>query len=194
MSLSDGRPVAALDASYDFANGLYLSLAGHLVATKSEGVRFLGVAAGGGYAVRLGPIMNADFGIVHSRYTHYSGSHGRLRYTEVYAGISGKFIGTRLSISPDYLGSARWTAHAGVDGHIDLSRLTVINGEIGLLTGLGGTYARAGRSELDAQLGVNQRIGPVVFHAALSARSRHYRYKGPANRHAALVIGISTAL
>lgn len=194
VSLSGSRPVGIVDLSYDLRNGLYAALSGRVVATRDEGLKPLGLVANAGYATRLGPNTTADFGVVHSRYSHYSGLDAGRSYTEVYSGFSGKFMGARLSVSPDYLGNARWTAYGNIYGHLSLSTRTVIEGEIGALSGLGSHYRGIGRPQFDARLGVDHRLGPVSLHAALTAHGQHYLYSGPTGRHLALVVGVSTGL
>lgn len=194
VSLSDGRPVGILDISYDLPSGFYAAASGRAVLTKDEGPQLLGFGFNGGYAVRLRPSLTADFGAVHSRYSHYSGLTEARSYTEVYAGLSGKLIGARISVSPNYLGSEHWTAYGEIDGHFDLARLTVIEGAIGVLSPIGGSYRGRGRPQLDARLGIAHRLGPVTLHAAVSTRSRAYLYPGHSHGRTALVLGVSTAL
>lgn len=193
VSLSDRRPVGIVDLSYDLPNGLYVALSGRLVATGNEGVKPLGFAANAGYAKRLSPGVAADIGIVHTGYSHYSGLDAGRSYTEIYAGLSGKLIGARLSVSPDYLGIARWTTYGEIDGHLDLSPKTAIEADIGALMGLGNRYNAISRPQFDARLGISQRLGPVTIRAAVTARSRDYLYSARSRHPIALVIGASAA-
>lgn len=193
VSLSDRRPVGIVDLSYDLTSGLYAALSGRFVAAEDEGVKPLGFVVNAGYATRLRPGMTADFGVVHSEYSHYSGLNSGRSYTEVYAGLSGKLIGARLSVSPDYLGHAQWTAYGEINGHLDLSTRTAIEAGIGALSGLDDRYHGLSRPQFDARLGIDHRIGPVTLHAALTARGRDYLYSARSHHPVALVIGASTA-
>lgn len=196
VSVSDGRPVATLGLSYDAVSGLYANVTGTLVMAREEGPRLLSGAFNGGYAVRLRPNVTADFGVSHTRYSHYSGlSYGR-NFTEAYAGLAGKTFGGRISVSPDYFGIARWTVHGELDAHVDLSRTTTLEGEVGLLTPLGrGAYEAKLDNQLDARLGLAQRAGPVTFHASVSGRNGSEEIYGRHGRHrVALVLGVSTVL
>src|SRR5437868_7721981 len=165
ISLSDGRPVGIIDLSYDASNGLYGAVSGSVVDTRDDGVRVLSVTLNGGYATRLRSGLTADVGIVHSRYSHYSAVASGRAYTEVYAGLSGKLVGTRLSVSPNYLGGARWTAHGEINGHVDLSTRLLVDGEVGVLVPFG-RAANGGisQAEVDARVGIAQRMGPVTLH------------------------------
>lgn len=195
-SLSDGRPVGILDVSYDAANGLYAAASGSVVATPHEGVKGLGLALNGGYAKRLRPDLTLDVGAIHSRYSEYSGIASGRSYTEFYAGLAGKFVGTRFALSPNYIGRAEWTFRGEINAHADLTRDLLLDGSIGALVPLGGAnYPRAGRAQWDARLGLAQRLGPVTLHAAVTARGKSPDiYAGRRHRRAALVLGISTAL
>lgn len=196
ISFSDGRPVGILDLSYDSPNGLYGAVSGSVVATRSEGLKALGVTLNTGYAKRLRSGLTADVGIVHSRYSHYSGVAGGRGYTEVYAGLSGKLLGARLSISPNYLGAAHWALHGEINGHVDLTSKLLLDGQIGLLMPMGsGGYNGNSRPIMDCRLGVSQQVGPVTLHAALTTRSGGSEiYAGRGHGRTALVVGISSAL
>jgi len=196
-SLSDGRPVGILDLSYDAPNGLYGALSGSLVASRHDGVQPLRLAANAGYAKRLRSGFTVDIGAVHSRYSKYSGigSSGR-SYSEVYAGLAGKLVGARVSISPDYIGAAHWTAHGEINGHIDLSSKWFLDGEIGVLVLLGNAaYHASSSARLDARAGIARRLGRFTLHAAVTTHT-----EGPdiytirEHGRTALVVGISSSL
>ena len=194
-SLSDGRPVAILDLSYDAPNGIYGTVSGSVVAARGEGARPLRLALNAGYARRLRSGLAADLGIVHSRYSRYSGVSSGRSYTEVYAGLSGKIIGGRLSLSPNYLGAAHWTMRGEINGHVDLTPKFLLDGEIGVLVHVGGGYHDSSRSQFDARVGIARRIGPITLHAAVSARGAGPDiYAGGQHSRAGLILGVSSAL
>lgn len=195
-SLSDGRPVGIIDVSYDRAGGFYADASGIVVAARHEGLRPLGLALNAGYARPIGHGLTFDVGAVHSRYSHYSALVGSRSYTEAYAGVSGKFIGARLSVSPNYIGPAHWTLHGEINGHANLSRTLVIDGSLGVLGPLGSRgYQGASRPQWDARLGLSQRAGPVQLHAAITARANSSQnYVSRWHRRVAIVLGISSAL
>ena len=194
-SLSDGRPVGILDISYDAPNGIYAAISGSIVASRDDGLKGLGLALNGGYAARVRRDLTLDVGVIHSRYSEYSGLASSRVYTEVYAGLAGKSVGTRLSISPNYLGPARWTLHGEINGHVDLTKDLIVDGTVGALFPFGeGAYKGAGRGQWDARVGLAQRAGPVTLHAALTARGQSNDIYA-AHRHGriAAVLGISAA-
>jgi uncharacterized protein (TIGR02001 family) len=196
FSLSDGRPVGTLDLSYDAPNGLYAAASGSVVASRGEGLKLLGASVNGGYAQRLRSGLTIDVGAIHSRYSRYSGLASRRSYSEVYAGLAGKLFGARISVSPDYLGFAHWTAHAELNGHVDLSRRIFADGEVGLLVPLGaGDYQASLQPQVDARAGIARRFGTITLHMAVTARSGFGDfYAARGHGHTALVLGISTTL
>jgi uncharacterized protein (TIGR02001 family) len=194
LTLSDGRPVGIIDLSYDASDGLYAALSASVVAARHEGLRPLGLALNGGYAVRVRSGLTADFGIVHARYSRYSGVANTRSYTEFYGGISGRYIGARLSVSPSYVGTSSWTLRGEANGHIDITRKLTLDGAIGALVPIGRSYNGSG-VEWDGRVGLARRIGPVSLHAALSGTAGgRYVYTARRRSRTALIFGISTAL
>jgi hypothetical protein len=195
VTFSDARPVGILDLSYDSPTGLYAALSGGVVATRHEGLRALGLTINGGFAKRVRPGLTADIGIVHSRYSHYSGLVSGRSYTEFYAGLAGKVVGARVSLSPNYAGTVRWTLHTELNGHLDLTRGLSADGSVGVLNPIGGGYTGSSRAVWDARLGIAQRFGRISLHGALTTRSRGQEaYIYGRHRRTALIFGISTAL
>ena len=196
VSVSDGRPVGTVDLSYDAPNGFYGNLSGTLVATRDEGIKALSVVFNSGYATQLRSGLTADFGVSHTRYSHYSSLSSGRAFTEAYAGLAGKILGGRISVSPDYYGFARWAAHGELDAHVDLSRNSAVDGEAGLFVPLGhSTYEGSLHPEFDVRVGFAQRAGPVTFHAAVSGRSGDDSiYGGHGHGRVALVLGLSATL
>lgn len=195
VSLSDYRPVALVDLAYDAPGGLYAALSGSLVASADAGLQPLGLVVDGGYARRLRSGASLDLGIVHSRYSHYSGLSGGRSYTEAYVGLTGRLLGARVSMSPDYLGAAHWTLHGAVNAHKDLSPRLFLDGEIGLLVPVGSrAYSDHLRPVLDARAGIARRMGPITLHAAVTARGGRYAYAGRNRAPIGVVLGISAPL
>lgn len=193
-SLSEERPVAVLDLSYDDASGVYAALSGSGVESR-EGLRFLGVQLNGGYAKRLRSGLTLDVGAVHSAYTSYSGLGGSRSYTELYAGMTLKSVSSRLSISPDYFGRG-WTVHPEVTGQIQPARNLNISADIGLLIPLShATYWKRSYAIYDARLGVDRAIGRFTLHGAVTSRGKDRNvYTGHRASRNAIIVGLSYAL
>ena len=194
-SLSDGRPVAILDLSYDLPTGLYASASGSVVASRGHGIQPLRLALNGGYATTAWPGLIADVGVIHARYSRYSGLAADRAYTEIYVGLGAKMAGARLSLSPDYLGYARWTLRGELSGHVDLSPTLGVTGIAGALVPLDEHYVGRSRATWDARLGIAKRVGRVSLQAAVTARGKGGNLYGARNhRRAALIVGISSPL
>jgi uncharacterized protein (TIGR02001 family) len=174
-SLSSGRPVGILDLSYDAPNGFYAALSGSAVATRHDGLQPLGVQLNGGYAKRLSSGLTFDLGIVHSNYSTYSSRNADKSYTEVYAGLAGKTLSSRISISPDYLKPGAWTVYGEVDATVPAGKKLRVAGHLGLLTPLDrrGYSGDTLRPELDWRLGLARDLGPVTLTIAWTGISRN---------------------
>ena len=117
-------------------------------------------------------------------------------YSEIYAGLSGKHVGTRFSLSPDYLGKAHWTVHWEINGLANLTASLYLDGQLGVLLPLG-SYGSSGSIHgiWDARLGLAQRVGRVSLHGAVTARGRNTVVYGNWGRsRVAVILGISTSL
>ena len=194
FSLSDGHPVATLDFSYDNPNGFYAAASGTLVESPSDGFRPLGLQLDGGYATQLNSSFTADVGIVNARYSTDSGLRSGLSYTEIYAGISGKQLSSRVYFSPRYFGSGA-TVYAEVDAQIPAWHDFAIESHGGVFIPLY-TYSRAGRSvtRYDWQIGLSRPVGRLIFHAAVGAGGPRQDYYGDYSAGHAVTAGIDFAL
>jgi uncharacterized protein (TIGR02001 family) len=196
-SLSGGRPVGILDLSYDAPNGLYAALSGSVVATRHDGLQPLGVQLNGGYAKRLPSGLTVDVGVVHSNYSSYSSRNARKSYTEVYAGLAGKTLSSRVSLSPDYLKPGAWTVYGQVEATVPAGKKLRVTGHVGLL----GPLDRRGytgdtlRPELDWRVGLARDVGPVTLSVAWTgiSRNRDLDQERSYGREA-LIFGITYAL
>jgi uncharacterized protein (TIGR02001 family) len=196
-SLSGGRPVGVFDLSYDAPNGVYAALSGSAVATRDEGLQPLGLQLNGGYAKRLSSGLTVDVGVVHSNYSRYSNRIARPSYTELYAGLAGKILSSRISLSPDYLKPDAWTVYGEVDANVPAGKKLRVTGHVGLLTPLdrSGYSGDTLRPELDWRLGLARDLGPVTLSVAWTgiSRNRDLDQERSYGRHA-LIFGITYAL
>jgi uncharacterized protein (TIGR02001 family) len=180
-SLSDGRPVAILDLTYDAPNGLYAAVSGSVAATRNDGLQPLGLQLNGGYARRLNPNLTLDVGATRSTYSHYSSRAAYQSYTEAYAGLSGKYLSGRIYLSPDYLKPGLWSAYGELNGSVATGTSLRFTGHAGLLLPFeryagGEEY----RPEFDWRLGLDRDFGPVtasVFWTGTKHREERYPYR-----------------
>jgi uncharacterized protein (TIGR02001 family) len=197
-SISDGRPAAVLDLSYDDPSGAYAGLSGSVVTGSSELVRPLSVQLNGGYARRLSHGLTLDVGAVASIYSHYSSTAPGRGYAEVYAGLSGKALSARLSFSPDYYLSDGATVYGEANGNIGLGYRFRLDGHVGMLALLD-QRSSGYRAPVDWRLGIVRELGPVAVEVAWVGHDRAPRPFGSrllrARRdHNALIFSVTTAL
>jgi uncharacterized protein (TIGR02001 family) len=195
-SLSGGRPVAILDLSYDAPDGFYAALSGSIVATRHDGVQPLGVQLNGGYAKRLSSGLTVDAGVVHSNYSSYTTQGSRKTYTEMYAGLAGKLLSSRISVSPDYLRPGAWTVYSQADVNLPAAKKLHVIGHLGMLVPLNkrrdvDTY----RPQFDWRLGLARDLGRVSASVAVTGTSRGQDVdRRGSYRRAALVVGLTFGL
>jgi uncharacterized protein (TIGR02001 family) len=196
FSLSDGRPVAIFDLSYDAPIGFYAAASGSLVATRDDGVQPLGLQLNAGYAKRLQSGLTVDVGAIHSAYSEYSSRGSAHSYTEAYAGLAGKLISTRVSVSPDYLSHGAWTVYGELNGTVPAGSKLRFTGHVGMLVPV--EYRSAAnryRHEFDWRVGVARDIGRVSIHADWTgARPGDDIYSAHSYRRSRLVLGLTYAL
>jgi uncharacterized protein (TIGR02001 family) len=192
-SLSAGRPVGIIDLSYDDPSGAYAALSASAM-TGPDGPRPLKLQLGGGYARRLRSGLTLDVGAVASRYAGYANTKGGRSYAELYAGVAGKLISSRLYLSPHYFGPHTRTVYGEVDGHVPLGSHFGLETHAGLLVPFNG-YGQASRAQYDWRLGISRDIGRIALHAAWAGGGpgRDY-YKGEEHRRSALIVGASLVL
>ena len=157
----------------------------------------LGVQLNGGYAKRLSSGLTIDFGVVHSNYSRYSSRNADKSYTEVYAGLAGKILSSRISLSPDYLKPGAWTVYGEVDATVPAGKKLRVTGHVGLLAPLDrrGYSGDTLRPELDWRLGLARDVGPVTLSVAWTGISRNRDlYQERSYGRQALIFGITCAL
>lgn len=192
-SISDHHSVALLDLSYEDPNGLYVAASGSAVADSGE-VRPLGLQVNGGYSKRLLSGVTLDLGVVHSEYSRYSSAAGN-SYTELYAGLTHKYLTGRVHVSPHYFGSGTWTAYGEINADVGLGRKLSFNGHAGMLVPVRNRDEPETRAAYDWRLGISRQFGRVSAHAAWTGGQLFRRYDGYGRRStSAVVFGISCIL
>jgi uncharacterized protein (TIGR02001 family) len=194
-SLSQGRPVALLNLSYDHQGGVYGAASGSAVLGSDDAVEPLSLQLNAGYARRLPSGMVVDFGITHSSYSRYA-SRGSSSYTEIYAGVSRKLLTARISYAPHYFADGYSTFYGEVDANFSPMAKLNLNAHIGLLAPLDypGEFEKP-RAQHDWRLGVAHQLGRLSLHAFVTGGGpgRDY-YRGHYHDRTALVIGLSSPL
>lgn len=195
-SLSDDRPVAILDVSYDAPDGLYGAASGIFVASRDDGIQPLGIELNAGYAKTLKSGVALDVGVTRSSYSHYSSRGPGKSYTEGYVGLAGKLLSARLSASPDYLKFSTWTVYGELNGHVPIGSKLRLIAHVGLLVPFRPYHADQDyRREFDWRLGIAKDIGRATLSAAWTGVHRGQDiYQDPERPHSAFVVGLTYAL
>lgn len=195
-SLSDDRPVAIVDLTYDAPNGIYGAASGTLVATRHNGIQPLAVEVDAGYAKRLNAGLTLDVGATHSNYSHYSSGRIGSSYSQAYIGLGGKLLSARLSLSPDYLQSHNWSAYGELNASLIIASKLRLNGHVGLTVPLASDgYDQGYRREIDWRIGAARDIGRWTLSLAWTGVGRGADMAPQSVRsHQALIAGLAFAL
>lgn len=195
-SLSAGRPVAVLDLSYDDPSGLYGALSGSAVLNAEDEVRAFGLVLNGGYAKRLSSGLTLDFGAIHSSYSPYSRKGEASSFTEIYAGVTRKFLSARVSFSPHYFEAGARTFYGELDANVSPLHRLNLEGHVGLLVPVAYRYEiNRLRTQYDWRVGAAQEFGRASLHIDLSGGGPSKdRYRGRFHSRTALTFGLSYAL
>ena len=105
VSYTERRPAITASLSDDFANGVYAGATMVVEDPPGGNMRLLGHQEYLGYARRMDDGLTWDVGLDNQRYEGYGPAPVRLKYTEAYAGLSGRNLSARLYYSPNYNGS-----------------------------------------------------------------------------------------
>lgn len=191
-SLSEGRPVAAANLSYDSPGGFYLGGSVTGVDTAHTGPELLGVEGYAGYARRLASGPTIDLGVTNTRYTSYFSGGYAVDYTEVYAGVVFNHISSHIRYSPDYFRNGVSTLYADLEGVVEPLDGWRLNGHVGLLTQLAGPHPTGKADAHDWRIGVSHKIGPIDLQVAWTgAGPGADYYAGQLHGHDAVVFGAS---
>lgn len=194
-SLSEGRPVASLDFSYDDPSGAYFGSSATGVLRRGGDPALLDVQADAGYAKQLRSGTTLDFGVTHSSYLNYSHRDRGKSYTEVYAGISRGILSSRISFSPRYFEADRWTTYAEVNANVSPARKWTLTAHAGALLTLHSAPPESYDPDFDWSLAVTRELGRLSLHAVWSAGAPgHDRYRGTAHSRSSALLGASWAL
>lgn len=162
VSVSDLRPTLTLAASGDLANGLYYGASATGLDAGDEGVRLLGHAEYAGYAIRRPDGLVWDLGADNLDLRVYGSHKTRLRYTELYAGVSNGTLGARVSYSPNYQKLGLNVLYTELNGAIRPADDWRVTGHLGAFTPISGTRGTlVRRNRYDARVDVIRRLGRV---------------------------------
>lgn len=187
-SMSAGKPVGQLDLSYDHRSGFYAGLSATVVA--HDGLNPLALQESIGFARKLASGPTIDVGVVQSNYTRHTGRYRPLSYTEVYAGLIGRNVASRVYLSPNYFDPGVWTLYGELDAGMRPTDRLRLTGHVGVLTRLRGPGRQA--AQYDWRVGAAHELGRFSVQLSLTGGGpgRDY-YEHRARSRTAVVLGVS---
>ncbi len=189
-SVSDQRPVASARLGFEDSSGVYADGSASVVASDTDGLRYLGYQIDAGYAANLGPLWTIDVGVARDDFkAPYPEGFGYSR-NEAYVGATHGPVSAYLFASPKYGRTGSPSLYGQLEGTIEPApgwRLTAHAGALELLE------ANAPYTSLfDWRLGASRQIGAFELHAALSGRvPGNEAYRLGIRTHTALTVGAS---
>lgn len=191
-SLSDGRPVATLDLSYDSKSGPYAGGSVTAILTGKERAGLLGARAYAGYATRTATGIGLDSGIASYLFTNRYSGNREDQYVEVYAGMSKGALSAYLRFSPDYLGRHTPVIYADISAARQLAPKWRLSGHLGVLAQTSGAPDLGGRrSRYDTRLGISRTLGSFEAQAAWTFAGPGGQYfQGPWHGHSAVTLSL----
>ena len=140
VTLSEGRPAAQLDASYDADLGWYAGAFASNVQFYEHSDRQAQLMGYAGYARRLGGGWSVDAG---AAYSTFSGGDG-YNYVEMHAGVTSDALSARLYFAPDYFGQGIHTLYGELNGSQRLFDRVKLIGHAGVLQLTAGATSETG--------------------------------------------------
>lgn len=161
VSISDGRPAAQLDVSYDHESGWYGGAFGSNVQFGDDQPQETELVGYAGYARRMQRGWSLDMGL--SRAVFLGDSD--YNYTEVHVGVTGNAVSARLYFSPNYFGGSIHTIYAELNGSYRLTDRFKLIGHAGLLQTFAGSTSQTGgtRPHSDFLAGFEYQMRPFTL-------------------------------
>ena len=160
VSLSDGKPAAQLDVSYDHDSGWYAGAFGSNVKFYRGSPQESELIGYAGYARRLERGWSVDAGL--SRATFIGDAD--YDYWELHAGVTSEAVSARLHFSPNYFGQSIHTVYGELNGSYRLTDRFKLIGHAGLLQAFAGATDRAGsHPHADLLAGIDIRAQPFTL-------------------------------
>lgn len=191
-TVSEGQPIASVDATFDAASGLYGGVALTGVATRHDGAQFLSAQAYAGFVKRLDAGPSLDFGVTHANYSEYWGGDGATQYTELYVGVITRRIVSHLYYSPSYFGRHDATLYGEVETAVRPARNWRLSAHAGVLTRLSGSSPIGMRpTQYDWRLALATAVKAVEVELSLSgAGPDPDYYSGERHHHSGVAVAL----
>jgi uncharacterized protein (TIGR02001 family) len=173
VSLTERRPAASLDLSYEFSGGAYAGVSVIAADTRPDGPQVLGHIGYLGYVIRTGPTQSIDVGVTDSVLTSYAGPiDRRLHYTDLYAAVAGEHLRLAVQYSPNYIVPHTQALYIDLSGSRPLAPDWWLFGHLGYLDAVVRQSGPAGlRSRYDWRIGVRRSFGAADLRLEWTGRS-----------------------
>lgn len=191
-SLSQGKPVATIDVSYDDRSGLYVGGSATAVLGGVEVAGLLAQQAYAGYAIRDKSGASFDVGVIAARYTSLYGGGREDSHAEAYIGVSQGAVSTQIRFAPSYFGRGTPVVYGELAATRDLAPHWRLNGHIGVLAQTSGSPSLGGkRVRYDVRAGVSRAFGRLELAAdwTLGGPAGSY-FDGPWQGRSAVVLAV----
>jgi uncharacterized protein (TIGR02001 family) len=192
-TISDRRPTASVNLSYDHSSGLYAGGSLIVVDTAATGARLLGYVDYVGYVTqpRDGPAF--DVGLTNSHISYYKFGERTVHYNEVYAGVLTDHASLRLYYSPSYFGQRVKTIYANLSGVYRPAPDWRLFGHLGALTPVGGRkFPGSHRERYDMSVGVAAKVKDAELSLSVSRTVPNLKFSnGHKLERDAVVAGIT---
>jgi uncharacterized protein (TIGR02001 family) len=174
FSMSDRRPAISLNLAYDHSSGAYVGGSAVAADTDIDGTRALGFMGYAGYVRRIKGETALDLGVSRVDIDRYNdGRRQPLRYTEVYAGVTGKALSLHAYYSPNYIRPGWHTLYFDLSGAVRPADKWRAFAHGGLYVATNEETKRLFYTRWDTRVGVSRELGPAEFQLA-------WVYSGPA--------------
>ena len=173
VSLTDKRPVLSGALGYDSPSGFYAG--GSLIAqdTADQGAQLLGHIEYFGFAFDRGSQLAWEVGIDNQNFKLGGPNSFRLKYTEVYVGVTRKDFSARIYYSPNYINSDWSAVYLSLDGALRPADNWRVSGHVGVFKRLNDTGDLRARADL--QLGLTREFtgGEIQVSGIVAAPGGH---------------------
>ena len=155
LSLTDRRPVLALNLDSDLRDGVYFGGSALAQHTAYDGVQMLGYVQYLGWAHRNDAGPSWDIGVKNQNMEIYPGRRRSIQYGEVYVGLSQDNISAHIHYSSSAFSRSGDAIYADLDAATPPADRWRLSAHLGVLTPLADAPGqRRGRERYDLAVGV----------------------------------------
>ena len=190
VSLSDRRGALAASLSDDLANGVYFGGSAVIEDAPGSHLRVLGDFEYLGYARRLANGASWEVGVDNQHYSGYGPQSFDLHYSDIYAGVSVRNFGARLSYSPNYNGLDHNVLYAEANAVMRPADGWRVAGHVGVFTPLNHWRGISPRPRYDGRVDVIRSFGRTELSLGWAGVTPGFAFD-PKRTNGGLIVGAS---